>query len=139
MALRNAIIKLQSYALLAGAKEAPNDPTEGAVEFPFSVCYPNAGQISSLSGQARKDITTLFLDFHVSRSNLPADMQAVLGFFEKFPDYLIRDPRLGDTVNTIVFDAPGISFQFGEMSYGDIKTVGLRFSIPVKMQRATNV
>lgn len=139
MALRDAIAKLQAYALLSGAKEAPTDPTEGAVEFPFSVCYPSTGTVNGEAGKGRKDITTLFLDFHVARNNLPVDMQVVLTFFEKFPDYLIDDCRLGGAVDTIVFDNPGLTFQFGEMKYADLKSVGIRFSIPVKMKRSISV
>ena len=135
MTLRAAIEKLQTHAKTAGANDAPVDPTETAVAWPFSVCYPASGKIIAETAGAEKDLHTLFLDLHVNRQDLPTDVYTVLSFLESFKPLLIADPTLGDTVDTIQMgdDVP-ISYEFGEMSYGSTKTVGLRFTIIVKQK-----
>ncbi|MCZ2078370.1 MAG: hypothetical protein LC130_25645 [Bryobacterales bacterium] len=134
--LRAAITQLQVHALASGAQEAPVDPPEGNAGFPFSVCYPGSGTIKSETYNVRRDLASVVLDYHINRQNLPTDVEAVESFLEAFPDLLINDPTLGGAVDTIRFDE-GISYQFGEMEYAGVPTVGLRFTIPVKLRRTT--
>lgn len=133
MTLRAAITQLQTHALAAGASEAPIDPPEGNAGFPFSVCYPSTGTIRLEGANTRRDLHSLFLDFHLSRQNLPTDVEAAEVFLEAFPDLLINDPTLGGAVDTIRFDE-GITYQFGNLSYGSLETIGFRFTIPVKIR-----
>lgn len=137
MALRDAILRVQVHAKSAGAQDAPDDPTEGAGVFPFSVCYPNAGTIEGEAVGARKDLIDLYLDYHLTRQNLPVDVQAALAFLEAFPSYLINDPTLNGTVDTILIgkDESKIRFVFGKMEYAGQETIGFRFTIPVKLRR----
>jgi len=133
--VRQAIAVLQTHAITAGAREAPTDPPEGNAGFPFSICYPDNGTIFGESSGARRDIINLVLDYHLSRQNLPLNVQAALSFLETFPSLLVGDPTLGATVDTIILDT-GISFNFGKMEYGSLQTIGFRFTIPIKIRRA---
>jgi len=136
--LRQAITVIQTHAISAGAREAPTDPPEGNAGFPFSVCYPNSGVTHGESSLARRDLVELYLDVHLSRQNLPLNVQAALSFWEAFPDYLIEDPTLGGTVDTINLGKDGgIRFIFGNMTYASVETIGFRFTIPVKLRRST--
>lgn len=135
--VRQAIAALQAHAITAGAKEAPNDPPESNVAFPFAVCYMTTANIEVEAYAQRRDIVTLVLDYHWCRELLPLDIQAVMPFYESFPDLLINDPTLGGTVDTIRFGKDSsISVQFGGMEYAGQKTIGFRFSIPVKIRSA---
>lgn len=133
MAIRNVIIKLQAHAKTAGAKEAPTDPDETAFQFPFTACYPGSASIEQGPGGGRKDIVNFELSFHVNRVNLPIDIQQVESFYDAFPTLLVNDPTLGGTVNTIVFDE-GIKMEFGKMKWADTETIGMKFTIPVKIE-----
>jgi len=138
-----AVAILQSYAShedlgTAKAKDAPSSPTENAGGFPFSVCYVGTAKITGESAQSRKDIVVLYLDYHISRNLLPSDVNTALAFYAKFPDFLIDDPTLGNTVDTIMFDQ-GIEAQFGELTLAKTKTIGWRFKIPVKIRTVISV
>jgi len=136
--LREAISAIQAHAITAGAQEAPTDPTESNVKFPFSVCYPSTGTIGGEAQAQRRDLVNLFLDYHVARQLLPQDVQTALTFYEAFPDLLINDPTLGGNVSALNMGRDnGISFQFGQMEYAGIDTIGFRFTIPVKVRSAT--
>jgi hypothetical protein len=136
MTLRDAITRIQTHAATAGAYEAPVDPPEGNAGFPFSVCYPGSGTIRTETQGARRELSSLVLDYHLNRQNLPTEVQTAEAFLEAFPDLLIDDPTLNGSVETIRFDE-GIAYQFGQMEYAGVETIGFRFSIPVKLRRAT--
>lgn len=129
------IQKLQAHARTAGVKEAPDLPIESNVAFPFSICYPTIGTIEGLPGQGEKDLTTLNLDIHTNRLDLPTDILAIVTVFEALKPLLIADPTLGDTVNTMLLgsDQP-IQWTFGQMKYANVDTVGFRISIRIKQQ-----
>ena len=132
--LRNAIIQIQTYAKSAGVESAPDDPTETGIIFPFSIGY--AGKPNVIKGQAksdRKDLITIFLDVHFALQLLPDNVQQAIAFYDAFPDYIINDPTLSGTVDTVVLDE-GISAEFGSMKYGTQETIGWRFKIPVKIR-----
>ncbi len=133
MAIRDVIIKLQAHALAAGAKQAPTDPTETTIDWPFSVCLPGSSTITQGAGGTAKDLISFELSLHVNRVDLPVDVKAVEAFYDAFKGLLVGDPTLGGTVNTIRYDE-GIKMEFGAMKWADIDTVGMRFTIPVKME-----
>lgn len=145
MVLKDAIVKLQAHAQAAWDAtvygdthplEAPPMPPEGNAGFPFCVCYPGNGNVTTETIQVRKDLATVFMDFHMGRENLPVNVEAALLFYDEFPTRLIADPTLDGTVSTIVLDGEGggIGWQFGELSYATVKTIGYRFTINLKLR-----
>lgn len=135
MTLVAAIAALQVHAKAAGAKDAPPLPAETAIGYPFSVCYPATGSISAETAGAQKDLMTVNLDLHVNRIDLPTDVQTILSFFTAFAPLLIADPTLGGAVDTIVMEQDDpIRWNFGQMQYAEIKTVGLRYAIKLKIR-----
>ena len=133
MAVRDPIVKLQAHAVTAGAKEAPTDATETNVRWPFSVCYPGKAKCTQGAGGSRKDIVRYELALHVNRVHLPIDIKTVAAFYDAFITLLIADPKLGGTVNTILLDE-GIDMEFGKMEWAGIETLGMKFTIPCKME-----
>jgi hypothetical protein len=133
--LKPAIAELQKHAKNAGAKEAPTLPPETNVSFPFSVCYPAIGNFAGQSGGWEKDLTTVYLDVHFNRVDLPTDVDAVIMFLDDFKPLLIADPTLGGTVDTLqMSDTNPIPWEFGQMKYAGQETLGLRFRITFKQK-----
>lgn len=129
------IEKLQAHSRTAGATEAPTLPFETNAVFPFSICYPANGTFAGQSGGWEKDLTTVYLDVHFNRINLPTDVEAVIGYLDDFKPLLIADPTLGGTVSTLqMSDTQPIPWEFGQMKYADQDTIGLRFRITFKQQ-----
>lgn len=142
MVLKNVFQALQVHAVAAngtagGGLSAPQFPPEGIAEFPFTAVYPRTGTILGEASEARRDLVDIYFEYHLARQNLPVDVETALNFFENFPNRLIADPTLGGTVSTIVMDRDtgGIRWEFGEMSYMSLKTIGYRFTITVKLRR----
>ena len=137
--LRSAIIQIQTYAKSCGVESAPDDPIDSNTIFPFSIAYADGP--NTIIGQAksdRKDIITIFLDVHFALQMLPENVQQAISFYDDFPDYIINYPTLNDTVDTVVLD-DGIKCEFGSMEYAGTKTIGWRFSIPVKIRSIPEV
>jgi len=136
--VREIIAKIQAHAITAGANEAPTDPPESNAGFPFSVCYIASGTIGAEAQGQRRDLLSLNLDYHLARQNLPTAIEQSLAFYESFPDLLINDPMLGGTASALNMGREGnIGVQYGGMEYAGVKTIGFRFSIPVKIRSAT--
>ncbi len=132
MTLAAAISNLQAKArAISGIKEAPDSPPENAGQFPFAVTYPRNGQVDDPGW--RKGLHTIFTEFHTSRVLLGSAITATMGYMDAFEDAIARDPRLGGTVDTIVFP---IRYTFGRMEWNGIPTIGVRYEITVKIQTA---
>lgn len=135
MTVRDAIVRLQIHAKSAGALEAPTDPTESVIAFPFSACYLSRARIMGESAGAERDLVTVNLDLHINRIDLPTDVQKALSFYEAFKALLIADPTLSGTVDVVLMDESNpIDVTFGEMNWGAVKTVGLRWAITFKQR-----
>lgn len=128
---------------ISGLRGAPSEPPESINQFPFAVAWPGSGSAvgDSTPGTYRL-LPTLVLEVHVARLDLPTDMEAIYPYLEYVLD-VILDPdnlTISGNVDTIVFDddSGGIAFEFGRLDWGDdpgTKTLGWRFTIPVKLRR----
>jgi hypothetical protein len=125
---------------VSGMKAAPDKPPESINMFPFAVAYPSTGELFQEGYKAYRNRAVLALEVHVGRSNLPTDVDALYPFLERVAD-VIMDPdnaTLSGKVDTIVADEPsgGIPWTFGELDWGDTKTLGYRFLVKVKLKGA---
>lgn len=124
-------------AAVNGMKGAPDKPPEGISQFPFAVSYPSTGILYGTPGTYRSS-STLALEVHVGRSDLPMAVDAVFPFLERIADVLF-DPTnstLNNTVMELRYDNAegGIPWTFGELDWGDTKTIGWRFLLSVKQK-----
>lgn len=114
---------------LTGIKSAPDYPPEqiNGDMFPFAVAYPGngvhtVGTLVNNTGE-RKFLGQIVVEVHVARFNLPTDVQASIGFGDSIPNILLKDPTLNGRISTF----GSISQVFGELNWGDTKTLGYQF------------
>lgn len=130
---QEAIARIQRLAAgLDGVREAPEYAPEAMNQFPFAVTYYRQGSTEAQSGW-RKALHTVYCEIHVARQNLPSALRLAMPFYERLVAALEADPRLGGTVDAIVWP---VSHTFGWMEYGsaDNKHIGWRFEITFKQQ-----
>lgn len=129
----NAIEQIQAYALAAGAKSAPDEVTEKAGQFPFSVTYPGTGEISADDASAGRDLHTVFTEVHLGRNRLGGAISTAKTILVAFGLLLKQNPRLNETVDNLIYP---IRYTFGSMEWGNVPTVGFRFEITIKIKGA---
>lgn len=134
--LREVIAAIQADMLtLTGMREAPTDPPEQPQVFPFSICLPDSGEWIR-AADVKQGLQTVTIDVHVARRDLPRDVAALTTYFaDAVPNKLLGDPYLGNTVDTIT----ALTWQiltFRWDAAGQVQTIGLRFTLTVKMRTA---
>ncbi len=137
--LTDAIIQAQRYIRsLDGVKEAPDYPPEAPNVYPFVIGRPGTGRWQFNPDGSKRGLHTIILELHVSRNNLPTDMERVMPFVDSLPDLLmsklLNDSKWKGTIDT--FD--DISYRPMFWDWGNnVKTIGVEFSVNgVKMQSA---
>ncbi len=135
MTVANALLALQAHArALPGVADAPTRVPEGAGMFPFAVSYPRSGSLVRIT-DTWKGLHVLITEIHVERSMLPAAVEKAQAYIESFPNRILNDPTLGGSVSTIrMDDAAPVTYEFGVLKWGSVQTIGVRFSITVKIQ-----
>lgn len=129
-----AIAEIQSLLKqIPGLKSAPSQPTENASAYPFLIVFADSGTWEKESASQVKGIHTITVEIHVSRKDLPRDIERVLPFGELVKDKLFADANatLGGTVDNIVDE---VDYTFGPIGYGGVLTIGWQINIPVKIR-----
>ena len=126
MTLQAAIAATQVIvAAVTGIKQAPQYAPEQISEFPISIAYAGPGNAGFGPGGGMKGLRSIIIEIHVSRLDLPRDLQEVMGFADSVPLALLADPTLGGTCSTF----EQIDYDFGPLGYGSMETIGFRFVI----------
>ena len=129
--VRDAIVKVQAIArALTGMKEAPDDPRDGMVAYPFAITYAGTGDYDVAPAGMGKGLHTLITDMHVARQpsiTLAVKLQHTL--LDDFANNVLADPTLGGTVDTIVTGegGPALRYRFVMADYTGIPTWLLRW------------
>lgn len=122
---------------ISGIKQAPDYPPENIGDFPFATAFPGDGEhtVGTLVNNTgeRKFLGSIVLELHVARKDLPYDVQASIGYGDSIPNILLKNITLSGKVDTF----GSITQTFGEMDWGDVKTLGYRFIINEVKQRNT--
>ncbi len=114
---------------ISGIKGAPADPPEMASVYPFAVSFLSEDRIEASPQGCYTHLATIVLELHCSRVNLPIDIQTIMPYVDSIPAAIAADTTLGSHVETVRWP---ITVRLQPMTYGETKTLGLRFDIPVK-------
>lgn len=110
---------------VTGIREAPDYPPEQVSDFPFAVAFPAEGDHNFGVVGERMFLGDIVLEIHVSRVDLPTAVENSIGFGDTIPDALMADPTLNGTCDTF----EKIHQSFGALNWGEIQTIGYRFTI----------
>lgn len=112
---------------VAGIRAAPNEPPDSLKAFPFAVCHARSGHYHYGTTDVVNGIHEIWLEVHVARVGLARDVKAVMDFGDTIPMAIFRAYDAGTLTALETFQ--GISYEFGPMKWGDVLTLGFRFTI----------
>lgn len=137
-ALDNAIARLQDLALACTSvkiKSAPDYPVENAEPAPFSIAHLSSGRGVVEGAGAMKFLAVANVDFYFSLINLKQTYQQLDAIAYEYMQRLGGDPKLNNTISTIVFsesDSPTCE-DLGSNKWGAVDLHLLRFTVPFKV------
>jgi hypothetical protein len=108
---------------VTGIKSKPDYPTESMHTSPYIVTYPESYTGSMNTTEDFKMIYNITVELHISRQNLPTDVERLMAFAESVPNAIFKALR----DNQIA--ASGITGAFAGMQWGDTQTIGYRWTI----------
>lgn len=106
----------------------PDVPPEVSLVYPFVVCFPASGDVNFQSDGWMTVPVTYYVDFHASRTYLPAEVQKVWEYIFPFARLLRANIQLAGA-DTELQEA---TWQFGEVPYAGVTDVGFRFQLSIK-------
>lgn len=125
---------VQRWAKEAGVNEAPSSPTEGNIDFPYSLCYLRSADIFIDPGPSERDLVVFYLDIHLNRIDLPTDNDALIAIYELLKRKFVQNPTIENTVDTLNTSQTPLHVEYGKMQLGAQETLGLRWSFNVKIK-----
>lgn len=132
MSVDAAVQRLQALSLACTSvdiKKAPDYPIDSAAPCPFSIAHITGGSIHSINASAGKFNPTINVDFLFSRTNLALAYKQIDALVLEYAQRLLGDPRLNNTVETIVFP---VTFDNGPTEWDDVVLQLLSFHVTVK-------
>ena len=126
--LESIIARIQTdVGAVTGIKKAPALPPENIPTdlFPFVIAYPDSGAITFHTNTDTICLARVVVELHVTRKDLPLDLDKLYPYFESIPEAIMDDPTLNGNADTV----GSISWQFGQLNWGDTETLGIRFTI----------
>lgn len=117
---------------MTGIIDAPEHPPEGINEFPFVVCYLAQGRFSYGTDSPTIGVHTVHADVHIARSMLPSDEEASRPYILRGLAAIAGNVRMSSTCEHCLLR----SYQYGQLNYGDQKTMGVRLVMEVKIKHS---
>jgi hypothetical protein len=121
-------------ASISGIRRAPTYPEESLNIFPFVVVYPGAGSENYAVPGERLSLSSIVVELHVARKDMPRDIAAAMPYGDSIPNKLMLDPTVSGKADTF----GGIEWTFGELNWGAQQTLGFRFTM-LNVKRRNNV
>uniref|UniRef100_A0A6M3M434 Tail protein n=1 Tax=viral metagenome TaxID=1070528 RepID=A0A6M3M434_9ZZZZ len=128
----DAISYLQNLiGALTGIEAALDNPPEGTLALPCSICYVSDGTWEISSPGTQKGLLNLRLEIHFARGVLPEAVEQAMAYNQSIPNEILSNPTLGDNVNTVT--GP-INFRFGNLEWAGEDHIGYEYTVPIKME-----
>ncbi len=108
---------------VSGVKFAPPMPPEDASAFPFVVTIPDSFVGSWNTPEDYRTLYGIAVELHVSRQDLPVDVESILPYAESIPNAFLKALRDAGIANA------GFTGTFGDLGWGATETFGYRWVI----------
>ena len=128
MSLQSAIYEIQAKMReVSGVKNAPNEPPETTDNFPFVATFPGTGEVGAVAHGDKRGLHNVNIELHVTRKDLPLDMRKAVPFVDLITDKLLSERQAAEFTEFDTFGS--ISYEFAPMAWGNVETLGYRFTI----------
>ena len=132
MSVDAAIARLEALALACTSvdiKSAPLYPVDNAMPCPFVITHHGSGSGTPQNGTSVLFNPSINVDFMFSDANIGAAYHDMDAIALEFMQRLCGDPRLNNTVNTIVFP---VTYEISPTEWNNVVLQMLRFIVPLK-------
>ena len=117
---------VDKVSVVPGIKQAPDYPPEKLVAYPFIAVFSWGGNWEwGAMGSLRRGLHNIAVEVHINRKILPLDVEKAMIYSDSIPNAIFSDPTLGGTCSTF----EGITYEFGDMGWANVDTLGFRFII----------
>jgi len=106
-------------------KLAPDFMPESPTVFPFLAVFSDDGVWEFGVPGEKRGLHNIVVEIHISRKDLPIDLEQVMSFSDSIPNSIMSDPTLGGTCSTFT----ELSYSIVPMNWGNVQTLGFRFII----------
>ena len=132
--LRDACVEIvEEIQTISGIRSAPEVPPESTDLYPFVVTYPGGGDYHQGPAQVMTGMHNITVELHVERKDLPRNYSTVLDLIDVIPYELMKLLNAGGFSTLSTFG--NIEYSFGAMSWNEVETIGVRYTITdVKVQ-----
>ena len=132
--LRDACIEIvEEIQTISGIRSAPEVPPESTDLFPFVVTYPGAGNYHQGPFKVMTALHNITVELHVEKKDLPRNFGTVMDLIDVIPYELMK--LLNASGFSTISTFGNIEYSFGTMSWNDVETIGVRYTITdVKVQ-----
>lgn len=137
MALDDAITELLQRCddNIKELKRVPTEPPETTEDFPFLVGYPGPGVYLSGPPGVLKGLHGVIFELHIKRRDLAESYEDVIALVDRIP-WEIYD-GLPYTYLSTLTDTGIESSGVIPMSWGDVPTLGVRYTVNIKVESTT--
>lgn len=137
MALDDAITELlrRCNKEVAGLRRVPTEPPETNADFPFLVGFPGPGTYYSGPPGVLKGLHGVVLELHIKRRDLAESYDDVMALVDEIPQAIYSG--LPYTYLSTLTDTGIESSGVIPMSWGDVPTLGIRYTVNIKVETTT--
>lgn len=115
-------------------RDVPDRVPDNATVFPFVVVWLAGGSYQDKMQGTRTGLHRIYVDLIVDRKDLGRSLERITQLVEQIPALLMNDPALKDYEGVAQIDTiNGITYEFRSLIYGDVETIGYRFTINIKI------
>ena len=114
---------------LSGIRAAPHEPPESMSAYPFAVAFVKSGNwtLGKPAG-CMTGLHDIVVELHIARKDLARDYAAAMAYAKSVPN-AIGSAWLVDVTMTSLDAIGSIAYEFGQMSWAGIDTIGWRWTI----------
>lgn len=119
---------MEVVAAVTGIRSAPSLPTDNFNALPFAVGYPKAGISSFGVPGERLCLDSIVIELHVARTDLAGSMDVAFPYADSIPNALhkaYKDDQWDGSIDTF----EDVQWEFGNLGWGSLNTIGFRFTV----------
>jgi hypothetical protein len=126
--IADVILEIQTeIAKISGIQQAPQYPPDKLTEYPFAVCYPDNGRITTETKGATKGLHNIVIEIHLARKLLNETVKKAIQYIDLVPEELFSSLFNSEFTPTKFQTFGAVRYEFVAMEWNGVDTLGLRF------------
>lgn len=128
--LQQVIDQIQdTVGAISGIVSAPHEPPDQVSQWPFVAAYVKSGTwiLGKPAGQMT-GLHNIVVELHIARKDLPRDVTKAMTYAKSVPNAIGKAWLVSVTLSALEAIGP-IEYEFTEMEWGGVITLGFRWTL----------